>query len=84
MGGEHGKPVAMEEVSGQSLDWFFDQWVYLPGHPKLSVTHRVTDDGARLRVSLKQTQDTSGETPVFTLPVDLEIATSAGTRTERI
>ena len=75
---------AMEEVSGQSLDWFFDQWVYLPGHPKLSVTHRVTDDGARLRVSLKQTQDTSGETPVFTLPVDLEIATSAGTRTERI
>ena len=75
---------AMEDESGMRLDWFFDQWVYLPGHPKLAVSHRVEDEGARLRVELKQTQDTSGLVPVFTLPIDLEIATSKGTRVERI
>jgi aminopeptidase N len=74
----------MEDVSGMSLDWFFDQWVYLPGHPKLTVSHEVKDDGARLRVTIKQTQDTSGATPLFTLPIDLEIATSAGSRIERV
>ena len=30
---------AMEEESGLHLDWFFDQWVYSAGHPKL-VGHR--------------------------------------------
>ena len=75
---------AMEDVSGQRLDWFFDQWVYLPGHPKLSVSHEVEDDGQRLRVTLQQTQDTDGPVPVFTLPVELEIATDSGSRIERL
>jgi len=74
---------AMEEASGRGLGWFFDQWVYLPGHPKLSVQHRLEDDG-RLRVSLEQTQDVSGPVPLFTLPVELEVATTSGSRIERI
>ena len=28
---------ALEEVSGRSLERFFDQWVYRPGHPELKV-----------------------------------------------
>jgi len=28
---------AFEEASGRSLERFFDQWVYRPGHPELSV-----------------------------------------------
>ncbi len=73
---------AFEEVSGADLDWFFDQWVYLAGHPKLTVRHAV-DDG-RVRVSVEQTQDTSGVVPLFTLPLDVEIATTNGVRVERV
>ena len=29
----------MELVSGQELDWFFQQWVELPYVPKLTVSH---------------------------------------------
>jgi len=75
---------AMEDASGLHLRWFFDQWVYLAGHPKVSVGHRVDAESGRLRITLRQTQGTDGLIPTFHLPIDLEIATSTGTRIERV
>jgi len=75
---------ALEDASGLHLRWFFDQWVYLAGHPKVNVSHRVDPESGRLRVALAQTQSTDGLVPTFHLPVDLEIATSTGTRIERV
>ena len=28
---------AIEETTGQNMDWFFKQWVYEPGYPKYDV-----------------------------------------------
>ncbi|HYP89813.1 MAG TPA: M1 family metallopeptidase, partial [Polyangiaceae bacterium] len=67
-----------EEVSGRSLERFFDHWVYRPGHPELSV--KVSYDDGLLSVSLKQTQKT-GETAVFALPIEIEVSNEDGTRT---
>ncbi|MEE2829467.1 MAG: M1 family metallopeptidase [Myxococcota bacterium] len=75
---------AFEAVSGQRLDWFFDQWVFLAGHPKLSVKHSIDLDSQTIRVSIRQTQDTGDLVPRFILPIDLELATSEGTRVERL
>jgi aminopeptidase N len=69
---------ALEEVSGRSLERFFDQWVYRPGHPELSV--KVGYDDGLLAVSLKQSQKT-GETAIFTLPIEIEVVHADGTRT---
>ena len=69
---------ALEEVSGRSLERFFDQWVYRPGHPELSVK-AGWDDGL-LSISVKQTQKT-GETAVFSLPIEVEVVHPDGTRT---
>ncbi len=60
---------AMEEVSGQELGWFFQQWVELPHVPKLAVSHRW--DGA-LHVTITQTLD--ADTPAYTLPIEVEAA----------
>jgi aminopeptidase N len=75
---------AMEDASGLHLRWFFDQWVYLAGHPKLKVSHAVDAESGRLRLSIKQTQPTDGIISRFHLPLDVEIGTSEGSRVERL
>ena len=75
---------ALEEVSGQRLDWFFDQWVFLVGHPELKVSHKVDSEKGHLTVSLRQVQKVDGVAPRFVLPIDLEVATSEGRRVERV
>ncbi len=69
---------ALEEVSGRSLERFFDQWVFRPGHPELTV--KVAWDDGLLSVSLKQSQKT-GEVAVFSLPVEIEVVEKDGTLT---
>ncbi|MEI9958386.1 MAG: M1 family aminopeptidase [Ferruginibacter sp.] len=31
--------LAFEEVTGQDMNWFFNQWYYNHGHPKLDITY---------------------------------------------
>lgn len=68
---------ALESVSGRSLERFFDQWVYRPGHPELKVS--VGYDDGLLSVTLKQSQKT-GETALFALPIEIEVVQHDGTR----
>ncbi|HEY6078303.1 MAG TPA: M1 family aminopeptidase [Polyangiaceae bacterium] len=68
---------ALEEVSGQSLERFFDHWVFRPGHPELSV--KVAYDDGLLSVSLKQAQK-PGETAIFSLPIEVEVFAKDGRR----
>jgi aminopeptidase N len=58
---------AMEDVSGQELGWFFQQWVELPHVPRLGVAHRWEGE---VRVTVTQTLD--AETPAYTMPVEVE------------
>ena len=69
---------AFEEVSGRSLERFFDHWVYRPGHPELSV--KVSYDDGLLSVALKQAQK-PGDTAIFALPIEIEVTHGDGTRT---
>ena len=69
---------AFEEVSGRSLERFFDQWLYRPGHPELSV--KVGFEDGLLGVSLKQSQK-PGDTAIFSLPIEIEVVSADGQRT---
>jgi len=43
--------IAIEETTGQPMDWFFDQWVYKMGHPVFRVTQDY--DAANKVLTLK-------------------------------
>jgi aminopeptidase N len=64
--------VAIEETTGRSLDWFFEQWVTDgAGHPELSV-HFAWDAGLGMAiVTVDQEQEVDRDTPLFRLPVTL-------------
>jgi aminopeptidase N len=76
---------AMEQASGKDLGWFFEQWVYGAGYPKLTVTQNWTPGTKTLRLIVAQTQQLDKITPVaFRLPMDLEIKTASGAVTKPI
>ena len=43
-----------EKVSGKDLKWFFNQWLYRPGIPKLKFTKRLSGKGVELRIDQLQ------------------------------
>jgi aminopeptidase N len=63
---------AFEAETGRNLDWFFDQWVYKPGHPEFKVSWSWDDQANLATVSVKQTQKTDDGTPVFRVPVTID------------
>ncbi len=65
---------AMQEASGQNLDWFFDEWVFEPGYPIFDVSWRWLpgkDGAGTAEVTVRQTQRPAW--PRFRMPVDLEL-----------
>jgi aminopeptidase N len=81
--------IAIEETTGQPLDWFFEQWLYRMGHPVFNVTESYSTEAKTLTLHIRQEQkpDPNSDYPqvgYFRAPLDVEIGTSAGTRTERI
>jgi aminopeptidase N len=71
----HDLRLAFEKVSGQDLNWFFNQWFFKPGHPKLDIQRVYNDTTKLLTVTVKQTQDTE-KFPIFRLPIDIDIYTN--------
>ncbi|UXP32845.1 M1 family aminopeptidase [Reichenbachiella agarivorans] len=61
--------MAFEEVSGEDLNWFFDQWFFFAGHPEIIVSQTFESD--TLSVIIQQVQ--SSEAPVYRLPLFMEI-----------
>jgi len=57
--------IAIEETTGQSMDWFFDQWLYRMGHPIFEITQSYDDATKKLTLNVKQTQkvDVTNEYP---------------------
>jgi aminopeptidase N len=48
---------AVEETTGKSMDWFFNQWLYKIGHPIFVVTKTYDEAKKQLTLKVKQTQE---------------------------
>jgi len=73
----HDLQIAIREASGQTLDWFFDQWVFRAGHPKLEVSYTWDSGVIRLKVAQKQSE-------LYALPVAIGITTAAGKQVHNV
>ena len=57
--GEAGQlRLAFEEVTGQDMNWFWNQWYYGSGHPKLKIDYKYDDAAGKALVIIEQTQKT--------------------------
>ena len=70
--------IAFEETTGQSMDWFFDEWLYKMGHPTFTITQSYDDASKKLTLNVKQTQkidpdNAYPQTDFFQTFVDIEI-----------
>jgi aminopeptidase N len=81
--------TAIKESTGQSLEWFFDEWVYKMGHPQFDVS--AAYDGAnKLKITVKQVQKPDKSKPeydstaFFKTPLEIGVTTAAGEKAHRV
>ena len=65
----HDLRLSFEKITGRDLNWFWNQWYFGAGHPKLDINYAYEEDKKRVRMAVKQTQ--SGQ--IFRLPVAVDI-----------
>ncbi len=76
----HHLRLAFEEVTGEDLNWFFNQWFLNKGHAMLKVSHRYENGNVIIKV--KQEQDPA-TTPIYKLPLDVDLYDTEGKKTRK-
>ncbi len=66
----HQLRLAMEVVSGKDLNWFFNQWYFGSGHPKVTINYIYEDSIKKVNVVIAQTQ---GADHLFRAPLTIDI-----------
>ena len=78
-GSAHKLRLAFEQVTGMDLNWYFNQWYFGSGHPKVDISYAYDADSKKASVFIKQTQS---QNKIFTLPLDVDVyAGGKNTRT---
>ncbi len=62
--------LAFEQISGKDLHWYFNQWYFGSGHPKVEISYAYDVPNQKASVFIKQTQ--TGD-KIFKLPIDIDI-----------
>ncbi len=85
----HDLREAFEAVTGQDLNWFFNQWFLTAGHPHLQIYYHYQPDANLMQVKIIQTEkqanaantgdaDAAPEitNPLFILPMKVDVYTN--------
>ncbi len=62
--------MAFEEVTGEDLNWFFNQWFMSSGHPELNVNTRYENNEVIINIRQEQNLDTY---PLYQIPLYVDI-----------
>ncbi len=74
----HDLRLAFETVTGEDLNWFFNQWFLSAGHPTLDLSYNYNEETGKLSVTIEQTQDPESMPAVFEMPTEIDIYTATG------
>jgi len=75
----HDLRLAFEEVTGEDMNWFWNQWFFSQGHPELEVYYNYNDTLQQASVTVVQTQSPEGGTPpIYQIPTAIDIYTAEG------
>ena len=67
----HDLRLAFEKITGEDLNWFFNQWFMASGHPKLKISYKYDPAMKEEHIMIEQRQDLS-KTPLYKLPVTID------------
>ncbi len=79
----HHLRLAFEEITGEDLNWFFNQWFFSSGHPKLKITYEYIDSSKTQIVNIRQLLN-NDNLPYFRIPLLIDIYTSEGIQQEEV
>jgi len=74
---------AFEDVTGEDLNWFFNQWWMEKGHPVLDITHQYDEKNKTIELNVRQTQ-ASSDAPTFRIITKVDIYTNGKKETKVI
>lgn len=75
--------IAFEEVCGEDLNWFFNQWYLGKGYPVLKVEQSLSDKKNEVILKVSQQQDLTSF-PLFKLPVEVGVYDGSGMHVHKI
>jgi aminopeptidase N len=67
--------IAMEKTCQCDLDWFFDQWAYGIGYPKVAFSRHWDAASKTLHLTVAQTQRVDSTHPLFRFPATIRVIT---------
>lgn len=67
----HQLRLCFEEVTGEDLNWFFNQWFYGKGHPDLETFYAWLPETKEVKLTVLQ-KPGSEDTNFFRMPVDVD------------
>lgn len=79
----HDFMVAVKEATGQNMDWFFEQYIFKPGHPVFEISYLWEEKSRKVKMKVCQVQDTSRGIPIYKIPVIIGIHTDKGKTSEK-
>ena len=77
----HELRLAFEDVTGEDLNWFWNQWFFAPGHPMLDIKYGWDEAAKKASVTIAQSQDNAGVPQVFDLPMAVDVYDANGKAT---
>lgn len=79
----HNLRLAFEKVTGEDLNWFFNQWFYSSGHPEIEIKYNYDAAQKKETVTILQKQKRK-ETPIYKLPMYVDIYSNGKKERQKI
>ncbi len=71
----------VDSISGQNFDWFFNEWIFAPGHPVYQYSYSstpVSGDTFAINITIDQVQSHAYGVPTYKMPIPFRITTTSG------